>query len=170
MDLKHQQVFAQRLAAYAPEEWSLIPDLGLYMDQVITYLGRQLKPVYPGDEKVFTPAMVNNYVKMGLVSRPNGKKYGREQLAQLLMICLLKQSASAGEMKALLTPAPGEDVQALYLRFCQTQKQTFGELASELPLDSALSCGVKSAAYRLLLADILSAPDAPKPEEEDAPQ
>lgn len=155
---ERQAAFGARLAAYAPAPWAAIPDLGLYMDQVITYLDRQLKPVYPPGERVFTPSMVNNYVKAGLVARPQRKKYGREQLAQLLMICLLKQSATAEEMRRLLTPGEGETVEALYGRFIEAQARTTRQLLDALPLESALMCAVQNAAHRLLLADMLAQP------------
>lgn len=155
MDAQRQLAFGEKLAAYTPAKWEDIPDLGLYMDQVITYLDRQLRPVYPDGRRVFTPAMVNNYVKMGLVSRPERKKYGREQLSQLLMICLLKQGATAEEMKRLLSPCECEDARALYGRFCAAQRETFAALRAELPLGSGMICAVRNAAYSLLLADML---------------
>lgn len=137
--------------------WERIPDFGLYMDQVITYIDRQYRELYEESERLFTPAMVNNYVKMGLVSRPVGKKYGRDQLAQLLMICVLKQAASAEGMKRLLTPLPGQTVEALYAHFCEQQSQVFEALAGELPLPSPLTCVVRGAACRLLCNAVLSA-------------
>lgn len=158
MDAQRQRAFGDKLAAYAPVKWDDIPDLGLYMDQVITYLGRELRPICPTDERIFTPAMVNNYVKMGLVSRPDGKKYGREQLSQLLMICLLKQGASAEDMKRLMRRGEGEDARTLYESFRAAQSETFSSLAAVLPLGSAMVCAVRNAAYRLLLADMLCEP------------
>lgn len=91
-------------AAFQAVTWEQLPDLGLYMDQVITYVEQRCRPLYP-QEKILTPAMVNNYVKSGLVIRPESKKYGRPQLAQLIMICTLKQALSQEEMKKLLVPA-----------------------------------------------------------------
>lgn len=154
-----QTDFGRRLAACKPIPWERIPDFGLYMDQVITYIDRQYHELYEESERLFTPAMVNNYVKMGLVSRPVGKKYGRDQLAQLLMICVLKQAASAEGMKRLLTPQPGQTVEALYAHFCEQQSQAFEALAGELPLPSPLTCAVRGAACRLLCNAVLSAPE-----------
>ena len=144
---------------YHLPDWNAIPDLGLYMDQVITYIDRQYRALYEEGERLFTPAMVNNYVKMGLVSRPAGKKYGREQLAQLLMIYVLKQAVSAGGMKRLLTPPPGQTVETLYTHFCEQQSLAFEALARELPLPSPLTCAVRGAACRLLCNAMLAAPE-----------
>ena len=112
-----QTEFATRLESYSPVPWELIPDFGLYMDQVITFVDRQCKTLFIEGERVFTPAMVNNYVKSGLVDRPIDKKYGREHLAQLLMICILKQATSSDGMKALLKPAEGNTLQLHYESF-----------------------------------------------------
>ena len=94
--------------------------------------------------------MVNNYVKMGLVNRPVGKKYGREQLAQLLMICLLKQAATADGLRLLLKPEEGQTLPELYAHFCQTQADVLGGLSSERPLPSSMACAVRCAAFRFL--------------------
>lgn len=41
-----------------------------------------------------TKSMVNNYVKVGMIPRPTGKKYDRDHLAMLIMIGVLKQALS----------------------------------------------------------------------------
>ena len=80
------------LNEYAPVPWNMIPDLGLYMDQVITFITRMYQPLY-GDatEGYLSSSMINNYVKAKLIPRPVGKKYNREQIALLAMIVALKQ-------------------------------------------------------------------------------
>lgn len=166
MQENEQIAFAARLRECRPIPWEQIPDLGLYMDQVITWLERQYAGLYGAGERIFTPAMVNNYVKLGLVGRPVGKKYGRDQLAQLLMICVLKQAASAEEMNRLMTPLEGESIQTLYRHFCLQQTETFAALADELPLPSSLTCTVRAAAYRFLCSAVLGEAPAPQPEKE----
>ena len=152
---ERQQCFAERMHAYQPVKWELIPDLGLYMDQVVTYLERVCDGLLNEGERVFTPSMVNNYVKFGLVDRPDGKKYGREQLAQLLMIGTLKQAASVEGMKALLVPPEGMSLQEHYESFCQLQTAAFEELLSAMPFPSAMACTVRGAAYHFLCNAIL---------------
>ena len=68
-------------------QWEMLPDIGLYMDQVITLITRMYEPLY-GDATCgyLSASMINNYVKAKLIPRPTGKKYGREQIA-LLTIC-----------------------------------------------------------------------------------
>ena len=74
-------------------DWEELPDIGLYMDQVTGLLNRKLAPFTMGrDEAPLTPSMINNYVKSGHISRPRKKKYSREQLAALYMLCSLKRT------------------------------------------------------------------------------
>jgi len=152
-----QQLFVARLNGFHPVAWDLIPDLGLYMDQVITFIERQCKELFMEGDRIFTPSMVNNYVKIGLIDRPVAKKYGREQLAQLLMICVLKQSISAEDMKSLVQPPKDTPMQPHYEAFCQTELAVFRSLADSLPTPT-LDCAVQGAAYLLLCRTLLHAP------------
>ena len=81
-------------------EWERLPDLGLYMDQVVTLVDRVFSTRLPKGET--TRSMINNYVKSGLVPRPVGKKYDRDHLARLLMVCVLKQALSMEGIGRLL--------------------------------------------------------------------
>lgn len=166
---ERQMQFAQRLKAFQPAPWDQIPDLGLYMDQVITYVERQCAGLYPEGERILTPSMVNNYVKMGLIGRPAGKKYAREQLAQLLMVCMLKQAASAEGMKVLMQLPQGGSIQALYEDFCQQQQTVTQQLLKALPLPSPLYCAVQSAAYSFLCNVLLAKDTESASPKEEAP-
>ena len=77
--------FQQRLEGQRPAEWNALPDLPLYMDQVVSYLSRQLIELEPGEG--LTSAMVNNYIKAGLLPRAKGKKYEREHLGDVCPVC-----------------------------------------------------------------------------------
>ena len=90
----------ERLRKRRPVEWEQLPDFALYMDQVLSYMDRQVLR-RDGDDGL-TAAMVNNYTKSGLVPRAEGKKYSREHLAYLTVICILKQVLSAKDMALLL--------------------------------------------------------------------
>ena len=99
----HELSFFQRMNEYEPAAWALIPDLGLYMDQVVTYIERQLESLYGAASKgMLTPSMINNYVKMKLAAPAVKKKYDREHMARFVMICLLKKVLSMTEITAVL--------------------------------------------------------------------
>ena len=68
MDLK------ERMEHERPAQWHELPDIALYMDQIIAYMPRQL--IRFDDREALTSAMVNNYIKDGLVPRAAGKRYG----------------------------------------------------------------------------------------------
>ena len=65
-----------------------------------------------------TKSMVNNYVKVGMIPRPVGKKYDREHLAMLLMICVFKQALSMESISRLLGFLCERDVRTGYDQFC----------------------------------------------------
>lgn len=97
-------------------DWERLPDIGLYMDQMITLMERTFKGVLPDGE--ITRSMVNNYVKSGLLPRPVGKKYDRDHLARLMMICLLKQALSMEHIAQILDMVCAQGTQIGYRRFC----------------------------------------------------
>jgi len=71
--------------------WEQLPDLDLYMDQVVRLMDKYLAVEQEVDgEKLLTSGMINNYVKGGTLPRPRQKKYGRVHLALLQLICRLK--------------------------------------------------------------------------------
>ena len=72
----------EKLRSQRPVAWDQLPDFPLYMDQVLSYMERQVFRFEEGDG--LTAAMVNNYTKSGLVPRAEGKKYTREHLASPL--------------------------------------------------------------------------------------
>ena len=82
----------QRLEQERPTPWAELSDLALYMDQIISYMPRQL--IHFDDGEVLTSAMVNNYIKDGLVPRADGKRYGPVHLGYLTAVCALKKVLS----------------------------------------------------------------------------
>lgn len=100
--------------------WSELPDLELYMDQVLGLMERYLGS-YPGlDGKGLTASMVNNYVKLGIMPAPIKKKYTREHLSHLIIICILKASLPIAEIRQLIAGELGYmSLETLYDRFCE---------------------------------------------------
>lgn len=129
------------LADFQPAQWEQLPDIGLYMDQVQTWIERQLQ-FYRLDAKdrLLTPAMVNNYIKDNLMPRADGKKYAPSHLALLSMIGALKQVLSMADLKALLGDCRTVDqIAPLYASFLTIQDQTLAnQTASVLQRTSDL--------------------------------
>lgn len=83
---------ARAMASFALPAYDKLPDIELYRDQVISYVDQTLSPIAIGDgDPWLTPSMVNNYVKAGLIPAPVKKRYTRDHIARLLVICLFKQ-------------------------------------------------------------------------------
>ena len=108
--------------------WETLPDIGLYMDQVITLTDRVFSPMTSGG--ALTRSMVNNYVKVGLIARPQGKKYSREQLAQLVMVGLLKQALSLEGIARLMGILCESSVKDGYERFVEETEDVCEALAT----------------------------------------
>ena len=121
----------ERLTQERPAPWDALPDIALYMDQIVSYMPRQL--IRYDDTEVLTSAMVNNYIKDGLLPRADGKRYDRTHLAHLTAICMLKQVLSVKEMKTLIqSGSEGKDVRQTYERFCRRLDDALNETAKEL--------------------------------------
>lgn len=91
------------LSNFSFKEYEALPDLDLYMDQVVTFLDKQLGIFQTSTlDKQITPSMINNYVKGEVLPSPISKKYNKEHLAIIEEICTLKQVLSIAEVKQIL--------------------------------------------------------------------
>jgi len=91
-----------------------IPDMDLYMDQVITLFEKKLKHQKRVEEdKIMTKTMINNYAKAKILPPVKSKKYNRQQLILLTLIYNLKQQLSLTDISNLFQPTlkdiQGED-------------------------------------------------------------
>ena len=75
------------IAAFRLPRYTQIPEVGLYLEQVVRYINAQLAPL---GEPELTPSMVSNYVKQRLLPAPQKKLYAAEHLARLLFIAVVK--------------------------------------------------------------------------------
>lgn len=83
--------------------WNQLPEIDLYMDQVITYIQEKLKDTYFFDEKFITNSMVNNYVKTGIVNPPIKKHYTKMHIAYFLVVTILKRCYSMQQVAELIS-------------------------------------------------------------------
>lgn len=83
-------------------KWEDIPNIDLYLDQVLLYVNQVCAPVSPDKDKGLTASMVNNYVKHGYLTKPDKKKYQRKQIARLIAITTLKSVFSIQEIAQTL--------------------------------------------------------------------
>ena len=110
--------------------WNELPDINLYMDQVIGLLSEKLSFFAEDEDKLLTKSMINNYVKSGLISHPEKKKYTKEQLAQLIVISMLKQLLSIPDLQLLLEGV--SDTRGFYEIFERTQTEAMNDVSAQL--------------------------------------
>lgn len=121
-----------KLEKFDLPDWESLPQLDLYMDQVILLLTRYLSPVdMYGEEKAITASIINNYVRMKVMPPPVKKRYSRMHLAYLVMICTLKQSLSISCIQRMLPEDPSEEaVRTLYEDFVRQYRNAIRFMCS----------------------------------------
>lgn len=119
-----EQIFFEKIKIFSDfhmPRWDDLPEIDLYMDQVISVTDKYLGAFSASGEPVLTPSMINNYVKNRVIPPPEKKKYKREHLAKLLVICVLKPTM---EISAIA------DIMQISEKLYGTQKMldTFSEM------------------------------------------
>ena len=93
----------EELENFSYKDYEKLPDIDLYMDQVITYLEKQLQIFQTSSlDKQITPSMINNYVKGDVITAPISKKYNREHMALIEEVCTLKQVLPIADVKQII--------------------------------------------------------------------
>lgn len=86
-----------------------IPNIGLYMDQVTTFMDTYLAgSKRNSQDKTLTKTMINNYAKDDLLPSPDKKKYTKDHMLLLLFIYYFKNILSINDIGTLLKPVTKE--------------------------------------------------------------
>ena len=115
--------------------WEEIPDIGLYMEQVMSLLKQYLDYLPPElkEEQPITAAAINNYVRTKVMPEPIKKRYYRIHIAYLIMICTLKQSLSiAMVQKAVPTGLTESEVRKMYETYAERHRITAEYFVNEI--------------------------------------
>ena len=115
-----QQIDQEIITKIHIPRWNELPELDLYLDQVVNYLEKHLGQYNANKEdKIITKTMINNYVKLGIMPAPEKKKYSREHIAYLIVICVLKQVYSISDIGKLISLTIQHfELSKAYNRFC----------------------------------------------------
>ena len=82
-----------------------IPNIDLYMDQVTTFMEKELaSSKRHEDDKILTKTMINNYAKNNLLPSPVKKKYSKEHIYILTFIYYFKNILSISDIQKMLNP------------------------------------------------------------------
>ncbi len=148
---------AREIQDFRCVRFDALPDIPLYMDQVISIVENSLSVFASGEsEKILSPSMVNNYVKQKVLPPPQNKRYTREHVAYLLCICILKKVLSIAQIQRLLDlQRQFWPVESAYNRFCGEVEAALSTAFSD---DGSLPSPKKGEAdsIRLLRAAALS--------------
>lgn len=164
----------QRMQQERPVSWEQLPDIALYMDQIISFMPRQL--IRFDDQEALTSAMVNNYIKDGLVPRAEGKRYGPIHLGYLTAVCALKKVLPVRDIGVLFSAAQEHEKspEDLYAYFCHALDRALADAADSLDENAqredlarmALDLALRSYANQLACARILDILQPPTEEKE----
>ena len=114
-----------------PASWVSLPELELYMDQVITLMNRHHDVVSAPADRPLTSSMINNYVKDKVIPAPVKKKYTREHLTALSIMCMLKAEFTLPEIRELMTGlAKTYSTEELYAAFADAQTACMQDAAA----------------------------------------
>lgn len=118
-----------------------IPNIDLYMDQVTTFMDKQMASSKRYEEdKVLTKTMINNYAKNNLLPSPEKKKYTKEHLLVLTFIYYFKSFLSIKDIEMLLRPITDRyfhtdnklNLTHIYDEVCSFEKDRIDTLKEEL--------------------------------------
>ena len=87
MEIMNKYDLSSAISSLEMPRYGQLPDVGLYLEQTAKYINKALSPL--GCVEI-TPAMIRNYVKMGLVKNPVQKAYYADHIAHLISITILK--------------------------------------------------------------------------------
>jgi len=120
-----------------------IPNIDLYMDQVTSFMEKELKSTKRYEEdKILTKTMINNYAKNDLLPPPVKKKYSKEHLMILTFIYYFKNLLSISDIEKLLAPITekyfhGEkdiNIAHIYDKVCESDKKRTPILQEDIKL------------------------------------
>ena len=118
-----------------------IPNIDLYMDQVTTFMDKQMASSKRyEDDQVLTKTMINNYAKNNLLPSPEKKKYTKEHLLVLTFIYYFKSFLSIKDIEMLLRPVTDRyfhtdsklNLTHIYDEVCSFEKDRIDTLKEEL--------------------------------------
>lgn len=118
-----------------------IPNIDLYMDQVTTFMEKELKSTKRYEEdKILTKTMINNYAKNNLLPAPVKKKYSKEHLIVLTFIYYFKNILSIKDIETLLKPITDEyfdtdkdfNLTSIYDKVCFFEKSRIEDVQEDI--------------------------------------
>lgn len=170
--LKKGVELEQTIDNFKIPRYAELPDLDFYMDQIVALTEKHLYLFsYEGGQKFITPSMINNYVKLGIIPPPKKKRYGKEHICYLFIICTLKSVIPIQSISDIIKmQTRNKTIFELYDLFCEAFENmlkqanlVYGELINENPdAEDALAklslfMAIHSGTTRLIATNALAA-------------
>ena len=170
--LEKGAVLEQTIDNFKIPRYAELPDLDFYMDQIVALTEKHLYLLsYEGGQKFITPAMINNYVKLGIIPPPKKKRYSKEHICYLFIICTLKSVIPIQSIADLIKmQTRNKSIFELYDVFCEAFENmlkqanlVYGEIINETadPEDAlaklSLFMAIHSGTTRLIATNALAA-------------
>ncbi len=178
-DIMEKSLFEKGIESFRLPRCSELPELDFYMDQIISIMEKNLYLMsLDGSAKFITPSMINNYVKLGIIPPPKKKRYSKEHICYLFIICTLKSVLPIPSICEIIkAQIKKRSVYELYDMFCEAYEsmlfrayETSREIIDETEeQDEALAklslfMAINAGTAQLIATNTLKA-FAPEPEE-----
>ena len=169
------KVQAEKLGAFSLPRYADLPELDLYMDQVISVSEKYLSLLAVGEKSLITPSMINNYVKNGVIPPPVRKRYSREHLAAIIIVCALKSTVEIQDIALIIrNSCDMRGMEKTFNSFAQMYEDRIKSLASAArdisengaaPYRAIVENAVLSSAARIIVEYAMASVDRPKPDD-----
>ena len=139
----------EKIVNFRMPRYNELPNIGLYIDQVLAYMDEIFRDLGITEEnKLLTSSMVNNYVKQGVVPATIKKRYYREHLAYLVIVCLSKQVFTIEETSRMIKIQKSVyDIETAYNYICVELEKILEAVFMEKPLPQDSSKTLKPQRY-----------------------
>ncbi len=172
--MENIELYREKIKEYSLPRWNQLPDFELYMDQVISLITKYLD-VFNSDP--LTPSMINNYVKLNVLPAPTKKRYNKDHIARLIVICLMKNQLPipiianfiAREIDAVSMEAFFDAFVEIYE--CEVKTAVDRIEGETTVLDGALSLAITASANLITASQVFKQltpePETDEPEKKD---
>jgi hypothetical protein len=156
-----ENIFLEKINIFSDfrlPRYAQLPEIELYMDQVISVIDKYLGAFSASGDPVLTPSMINNYVKNRVIPPPEKKKYGRDHLAKLLVICLLKPTMEISAIADIIANAEKlYGTPKMLDTFAETYEKRLSSLAAEIASLLKKSGGTEDIFFAIATENALKA-------------
>ncbi len=126
------QLMTKNLELFRMPKWEHLPD-AIRSKEVCTLTNDLLLPIFPAERELLSPAMLQNYLRWGILPPVDGRKYNREQICWILTITLLKNVITIKEIKkGILLQLKLMEAKEAYNILCEEVERAFSYMSDTI--------------------------------------